>query len=280
MLLSKSSESFAYASAAIRYISSHDRHPDTSLNNLLVLSPDCAYEAYAELDLLYHHILESIDPRTRYIVLKILCLYCSRFMGYIHWIGILFGEKTSTLELALVKMSSVIQFEWQSGRFPIYHTSFGDFLRDKVCSGGLYVYSSDVATPVAAALMSRIWVPPVIFSQDDHLLTDITGMIEDFDAIAVDMKIHILRAFIASPFPITLAMYRMLVFRIFFAKIDRGSQSKDHPAALTQLFLGAFEHLAMWLEDIKALENKNAVGVQDIESAIQQNGVLQRELSK
>ncbi|KAF5317795.1 hypothetical protein D9619_012659 [Psilocybe cf. subviscida] len=221
-LLHKSFESFAYASSAIRYISSHDRHPDTSLSSLLSLSPDCAYEAHAELDLLYRHILESLDEMTRHIVLKILSLHsCTPFLS-IQVIASILHEETSVVELAVVKMSSVIRL----GRplhqhsdyvgFSYYHTSFRDFLLDEKRSAGLYLYSSKArATTVAAAIISRMWAPPLV-DRDYSVLTSIESLLSRFDTLAVDMQTHILRAFIASKFPIELAFRNEPLVQQFF----------------------------------------------------------------
>ncbi|KAF5327433.1 hypothetical protein D9619_005110 [Psilocybe cf. subviscida] len=166
-LLHRSLESFIYSTLAIRYIASHSRHPQKSLNNLLALDSDCAYEAHAELDLLYCHILQSLDEKTRNTVRKILCLYTYLSIDDIETVGSLLGETTFAVELAVRRMSSVIYFEEPWNIFSYYHTSFRDYLLDKQRSGVLYLYSPDIANTVANSL-STIWIHPT--TMDDYKL--------------------------------------------------------------------------------------------------------------
>lgn len=100
-LLDKSFESFAYTSSAIRYIASHDRLPEISLNTLLDLTSDYAYEAHAEPDLLYYHILESLDQKTCFTVRKILCLYQDVLVNDLETLDALLSEDSFAIELAI-----------------------------------------------------------------------------------------------------------------------------------------------------------------------------------
>lgn len=201
-LLEKSFESFAYATSAIRYISSLDRHPETSLNNLLDLNPACAYEAHAELDTLYRHIFDSINEKTRYIVRKMLCVYTYfPVLGNVNLIGSLLGEDIFVLRLAIIKMSSVIRFEQRTHTISYYHISFGDFLQEKERSGALHIYSSDVASAIAQAV-SRLWVHPTTL-EDYQLLKLIDFRLHNSTG-AMDIHVHIVKAFLASHLPTTI----------------------------------------------------------------------------
>lgn len=199
-LLHKSFESFAYASSAIRYIASHDRDPKTSLNNLLGLNPECSFEAHAELDMLYRHILENLDERIRYTALAILTLYDCRFIETFEDYGSILGEETPMVNLAIIKMSSVIRFESPWLEFSYYHTSFRDFLLDDRRSGELYLYSPRMATAVATAILSRFWVHPV-FVPGYVALNKICGLLSNSNSITVDILIDILRAFLELRVP-------------------------------------------------------------------------------
>lgn len=199
-LLNKSFESFAYATSAIRYISSHDRHPDISLNNLLCLAPPQACEAYAELDLLYRHVLASLDAKTLHIVLKVLCMLSFLNVSKVDMICRIIGEETFSVELALIKMTSVIRLKKQKVSY--YHTSFSEFLQAKERSGDLYLYSPRVGTAVAEALISRFWNHPATFGGDDHNL--IGSILRHFNNIPVDMQINILETFLVTSLPTSL----------------------------------------------------------------------------
>lgn len=198
--LHKSFESFAYATSAMRYISSHDRHPDTSLKNLLFLKPDCAYKAHAELDELYRHVLQSLDEQTRHTILQILCLKSWRQApNDVQAYSSILGKEQSVIELAIIKMSSVLRLN--DGFFSYYHTSFRDFLLDEKRSGPSYLYSSSVGPTVAMALMRKLWACVATLtmqSQDDAFMTANGGMLGQLHTLAVDMRIHIVNAFITT----------------------------------------------------------------------------------
>lgn len=223
-LLHKSFESFAYASSAMRYISSHDRHPEVSLNNLLGLSPDRAYEAHAELDSLYRYILESLDEKTRYTIRKILCIFMYLSIRNVKTISSILKEAAYVVELAVIKLSSVIRLDKRANAIFYYHTSFSDYLEDEERCGALYLRRADVASTVATSL-SRCWMRPS--SADDYRLLDTIGKRLADNISAADMHIHVLRAFLATPLPTTIVVppghphdeiTRM--FSFFFIKIS------------------------------------------------------------
>lgn len=224
-LLAKSFESFAYATLAVRYISSHDRHPESSLNNLLGLTPNRAYEAHAELDSLYRHILERLDKRTRRIVLGALCLYTTfRIHESVEIYASILHEDTSAVTLAILKMSSVLRLHETSHwyMFSYYHTSFSDFLVDKTRSGVLCLYSSGAAMPVAMALTSRLWVHTVTSQpQDYYLMQMMDNVLDGPNKIAEDMQVHMLNALISTTFPAMPSASQILFLPGVFLSIDR-----------------------------------------------------------
>ncbi|KAF5327430.1 hypothetical protein D9619_005113 [Psilocybe cf. subviscida] len=250
-LLHKSSESFAYASLAVRYISSHDRHPETSLANLLGLNSDCAYEAHAELDLLYRHILESLDQKTRFTVQKILCLHMYLAIDDVDTLGSLLGEEAFVVELAITKMTSVVRFEKSAGTISYYHTSFSDFLVDKTRSGALYLYSPDVASTVEKAL-PRGWMQPTT-REDYELLAAIAKNLSG-NFKAGDMHIHIFRAFLATHLPTTIIVPRdyssdsiIYTFSVFVRETDTAAHSEYYSQAVRLLSREALQHMSKWL---------------------------------
>ncbi|KAF5326859.1 hypothetical protein D9619_005145 [Psilocybe cf. subviscida] len=249
-LLDKSFGSFAYASSAIRYISSHDRNPDSSLHNLVGLTPDRASKAHAELDSLYRHILESLDEKTCYTVRMILCLYEYLGTNDVATLSSLLGKEKSIIELAIIKVSSVIQFE--KHRISYYHTSFNDFLQDQERSGALYLYTPDVATKVAKAI-SKLWMHPD--SEKECYSLGIVGcqLWQDHIHCTAEMNVYILEAFLASHLPTTFMAPNNLSSKFahslgeFLANIGGLPTSKWSSTPVKLLSHKAFKHAATWL---------------------------------
>ncbi|KAF5327428.1 hypothetical protein D9619_005115 [Psilocybe cf. subviscida] len=258
-LVYKSFESFAYASSAIRYISSHDRHPEMSLTNLVGLSPDCAYEAHAELDTLYRYILESLDEKTRFIVRRILCIHIYLSVDDIEIISSLLGEAAFVVKLAIIKMSSVIRVKEHTSyddpkrqathKISYYHTSFSDFLMDKARSGALYLYSPDIASSISKSL-SRFWIHPTT-AGDYKLLETVAQQLTKNSINVGDMHTHLLRAFLASQLPTTIlnsGFFSIIsTFADLFTQIADAGDATFYPEAVRSLFCDAFAHMATWL---------------------------------
>lgn len=222
-LVDKSSGSLQYASLAVRYISSPDRHPETSLNNILDLDPSCAPEPYAEFDALYRHILESLDEKTRLTVLKAFCAWSlppGQFILPMKEISPIIAEEPHALELALKKISSIVYFDTKCGLWfehDKYDTSLNNFLVDKARSGVFYIYSPMVATTVAEGFLSRgLYEPPAsIIPQGGEMM-----ILAGFHEFPVDMKVHLLEAFCPSRLPKIYSPWKWIVHQHFYCHIE------------------------------------------------------------
>ncbi|KAF5327559.1 hypothetical protein D9619_004829 [Psilocybe cf. subviscida] len=136
-LLARSLGSFAYASITISYLASHNNNPEHALQDLLSLQPNRAAVAFADLDALYRHILLGLDEEMRFILQKVLCLYLYCHTGTIKSLAVRLLEDISTVELVVLRMSSLIQVSESPQGITFHHISFEDFLCDMERSGDL-----------------------------------------------------------------------------------------------------------------------------------------------
>ncbi|KAF5327737.1 hypothetical protein D9619_005147 [Psilocybe cf. subviscida] len=149
--------SFAYARLAIRYVSSHDRSPEESLQHMLNLRSSIDSDIYHEVDALYKHVLGTLgSDRLLFMILRLLCLHIFVGEKSIRQIARILQEDDSMVELSIKRMSSCIGLR-ASGTMYLYHTSFEDFLTDERRSGPYFIYSDDTARSVASAI-ARKWI--------------------------------------------------------------------------------------------------------------------------
>ncbi|KAF5313182.1 hypothetical protein D9619_003287 [Psilocybe cf. subviscida] len=264
-LRKKSVGSFAYASLSIRYLASHNDNPERALQELLVLRPNRTAAAFADLDTLYRHILLNLEPELRFTVQKVLCLYVYSSEGRLESLAACLSEEKSVVETALIRVSSLIQIYNSGGRqqIKLHHSSFGEFLRDKVRSGNLYVFSPKVASAVATAL-SKLWLHPtynmVHSTWFQHIGLSMRGPIATW--VNVDMDVHILETLVATKIPAsflepssyylstTAMLYpdtRAIIAHFSISLQDRILDSQDSDSTHKPLLNQAFGVVCAWL---------------------------------
>ncbi|KAF5326809.1 hypothetical protein D9619_005121 [Psilocybe cf. subviscida] len=190
--------SFAYASVTIRYLASHNNNPERALQDLLSLRPTRAVVAFADLDALYRHILLGLDEETRFILQKVLCLYVYSSRGKLDDLAARLLEDKSMVELALLRVSSLVQISKSHQFITFHHTSFEEFLRDKERSGDLYVFSTNVAGAVAQAL-SSLWLHP-LSNMADYWWFDYISTVSR-KPHNNDMYLHVINILVATKIP-------------------------------------------------------------------------------
>jgi len=149
-LVLRSSGQFIYASTVIKYIKLHRHHPVERLKVVLGLAKDCKYQAFAELDALYRHILSSAEDSA--LLSQILCILLMRFSQYTFLEPLkvarhLLGLADGMIELQLGALSSVIEIRGQKMLF--LHASLPDYLTDEGRAGPFYVYADKVLLAIA-----------------------------------------------------------------------------------------------------------------------------------
>ncbi|KAF5327736.1 hypothetical protein D9619_005146 [Psilocybe cf. subviscida] len=201
-LRERSVGSFAYASVAIRFLASHNNNPERALQDLLLLRPNRAAVAFADLDALYRHILLSLDAETRFILQKVLCLFVYCRNETIQSLAARVSEDESIVELALLRVSSILQIQEFASRqyIAFHHTSFEEFLRDKERSGDLYVFAPNVARAVAHGL-SSLWLHPISDLDEYRLFRDMSELMSAYNMPNTEMYLHVIKTLVATRIP-------------------------------------------------------------------------------
>lgn len=196
-LRQRSVGSFAYASAVIRFLASHEHNPALALQNILSLQPRRVTTAFGDLDVLYRHILSGLDPDTHFTLQKVLCLHLYYRERRVTSLAAGLSEDQSVLEVALIHVQSLIHFDGEVIKF--HHASFEEFLRDRDRSGIHCVFSPRVASAVATVL-SNVWSQPEDESFWFWFLT-VNSSPSWHNHDHVDMDLSILRALVATNLP-------------------------------------------------------------------------------
>ena len=154
-LVLRSSGQFIYASTVIKYIKLHRHHPVERLKVILGLAKDCKYQAFAELDALYRHILSSAEDSA--ILAQILCIVLMRFSTFslIEPLKVaqhLLGLADGMVELHLGALSSVIEIKTRKVLF--LHASLPEFLTDEGRAGPFYIYADKDLLSIAKCCFS------------------------------------------------------------------------------------------------------------------------------
>jgi len=154
-LVRKSSGQFIYAATVIKYLSSDYHDPHVRLNSILANSTRDL--PFAELDLLYAHILtNAAGVDLREIVREIIAL-CILYHSYIKFgarerdpcevLSIILGIDIEDVTFILAELSSIVQVTETSVK--VYHASLGDFLFDHRRSDDLWVDEQLVLSDIA-----------------------------------------------------------------------------------------------------------------------------------
>ena len=135
-LVRKSSGQFIYASTVVRFLESIFHRPTKRLEIILGIypSPPSNKTPFAELDALYHHILNSVDDIQA--TLSVLSLYLATPYVQIMFQSTEAVEEFLSLEqgdvhLVLSRLSSIVSYDEPFGEVKILHASFVDFLLDR-----------------------------------------------------------------------------------------------------------------------------------------------------
>ena len=147
-LVRKSSGQFIYAATVVRFVESTHHRPTKRLEIILGIdpSPPGNRNPFAELDALYHHILNSVDDIKA--TLSVLSLYLATPYVQIMFKGTEAVEEFLSLEqgdvqLVLSHLSSIVSHDESYGEVKILHASFVDFLLDRRRST---IFHIDMAT--------------------------------------------------------------------------------------------------------------------------------------
>ena len=169
-LVRRSSGQFIYASTIVKYFSSPRHKPTDRLEKVLGLRPLSSDRdlPFAVLDALYVHLLLSIPPENLEMVLKILGLivivqpvvgaYGAFDLRDLKWLSLFLSVDVDDIELYLVDLSSVIQWEQSSTgpRVHVTHASLTEFLLDSRRSQHLHIKQSLAFAEAAQITMRHI----------------------------------------------------------------------------------------------------------------------------
>ncbi|KDR67178.1 hypothetical protein GALMADRAFT_258560 [Galerina marginata CBS 339.88] len=142
-LVMKSSGQFVYASTVVKFITSSRHRPSQRLNIILGLCPAHREMPFAELDVLYRHILSSAEDHKT--VLRILSLLFHS-LNYVSAIEQILSLNSGDISWLLCDLTSLIFIEdrsrgegalWQG--LNAFHASLQDFLLDYSRSQEFYI---------------------------------------------------------------------------------------------------------------------------------------------
>ncbi|KAJ3515591.1 hypothetical protein NLJ89_g1661 [Agrocybe chaxingu] len=145
-LVRKSSGQFIFASTVARYISHPQSHPHRRLETILSLSPICPNEPspFVELDALYSHIFQVLQPDVQELALQILGLLLFHndsgrlFTRNINEIEDFLRLQEGTVIEVLSGLVAVIKTDGL-GEIRFLHASMEDFLLSKGRSGKFHI---------------------------------------------------------------------------------------------------------------------------------------------
>ena len=140
-LAKRASEQFIYASTVIKFIDDRDFQPQQRLDMILGTVPHGIFSPFADIDLLYTQILDTVPPSK---IKKTLLLLWMIIYGihlptpkgmrtdYSSFLNQLFQFNSGGVEYHLRELHSVLDVQKQ---ISVYHKSFSDFLSCKTRSG-------------------------------------------------------------------------------------------------------------------------------------------------
>jgi hypothetical protein len=171
-LVRKSSSQFIYAATVVRFVESIHHRPTKRLEIILGIypSPPGNKTPFAELDALYHHVLNSVDDIQA--TLSVLSLYLATPYAQIMFPGTEAVEEFLSLEqgdvhLVLSHLSSIVSYDEPFGEVKILHASFVDFLLDRRRS----TISTLIWKPHAMILSTVFYCSTLSGSRDSSLGT-------------------------------------------------------------------------------------------------------------
>ncbi len=167
-LIRNASGQFIYAATAMKFLDSPRHDPIKALDTVLrtQISADQLRTPFAQLDALYHHVLNSVQEI--YKVLGILhCLLLVHDIGDIDGVEALLAYSHGESRTVLCDMHSLLGVPGSNnGKITFYHTSLGDFLRDRLRARHLYVPPIDSRQFIATCFAQNFRGVFPIFPRD------------------------------------------------------------------------------------------------------------------
>ncbi|KAF5318495.1 hypothetical protein D9619_011035 [Psilocybe cf. subviscida] len=147
-LVRKSSSHFIYASTAMKYIWSAKESPVRSLQVVLGLEVSRTTSPFAELDALYHHILDSAAHRDKVLQILAYCVF-TWLPSLVAIASIILDYSSDDFFIFMADVTPLVRFQDSLIHYSLFgkrekevkllHASLGDFLCDPSRSGSLYV---------------------------------------------------------------------------------------------------------------------------------------------
>ena len=180
-LAERASGQFIYASTVIKFIDDRDFQPQQRLDMILGTLPHGMFSPFAEIDLLYTHILDAVPAskveKSLFCIGVIICygLYASVSRAKIltndlDFLNELLQLNSGGVEHLLRELHSVLDVQ---SNVSILHTSFSDFLRCQTRSGRYYIDTETVWTEVLGLLW--VVIPRWLNQFHDVTFSDLQG---------------------------------------------------------------------------------------------------------
>lgn len=134
----RSSGHFIYANTVVRYVTSSRHNPIDRLKAILGLRRDNRDQPFSQLDALYHTILSNVVNIEA--TMKILGVnVVQNDVANIEQLEEFMILESSTVDLHLIDLRSVVDASDSKGPIKYLHASFRDFLLDATRSGNLFI---------------------------------------------------------------------------------------------------------------------------------------------
>ncbi|THU90297.1 hypothetical protein K435DRAFT_760444 [Dendrothele bispora CBS 962.96] len=144
-LVHRASGQFIYASTVLKYVG-NDHHenlfPPKRLEAVLALPlGDIDKDAFADLDILYHQILDESPTNLVVTVLAFVLLTHGHRLSDMHILEQIFLLPTGAVSTTLRRLHSVLSISLEDDTVNVHHKSFEDFLGDEIRSKQYYIDS-------------------------------------------------------------------------------------------------------------------------------------------